>query len=348
MYKVKIGNQSVGDGEPCFIIAEAGVNHNGDIDLAMKLVDEAKKAGADAVKFQTFKAERVTTATTGITEYQRENIGKDNSQLKMLKELELDYSAFVDLKRYCEKKNIIFMSTPHSFDAIDFLDSLIPAYKMGSGDLTNIPALEEVAIKMKPVILSTGMADMDEIGDAINAIRAKGNEQIIVLQCITNYPSSLHEQNLKTIPIMRQKFEVLTGFSDHTVGSTAALVAVAIGACLIEKHFTLSRDLPGPDHKASTEPNELKEYVELIRGAESSLGNGEKRPTQNEKKIAAVARKSLVAATDIPVGTVITREMIDIKRPQTGLKPREMKNVIGKKAKINIKKDTVLTYDLIS
>jgi N,N'-diacetyllegionaminate synthase len=347
MNKVRIGNKLIGDGESCFIIAEAGVNHNGDIKLAIKLIDEAKSAGADAVKFQTFKSKGVTTAATGITEYQRKNMGRNGSQLRMLQDLELDYSAFSKLKEHCEEKGIIFLSTPHSFDAIDFLDPLVPAHKMGSGDLTNIPAIAKVAEKGKPILLSTGMATVDEIEEAIAAIRARGNDQIILLQCVTNYPSSLGDQNLKTIQVMRNEFNVLTGFSDHTIGTTAALVAVTLGACVVEKHFTLSRKLPGPDHKASMEPNELEGLIQLIREVELSLGDGEKKPTKDEEEIAAVARKSLVASIDIPEGTTISRDMIDIKRPQTGLRPGRLDDIIGKKAKKDIKQDNVLTEDMI-
>ena len=347
MHKVRIGDKSVGDDEPCYIIAEVGVNHNGDIELAMKMIDAAKLAGADAVKFQTFKSEGVTTGSVGMADYQKENIGKGESQLKMLKELELDYSAFPKLEEYCNKKGITFLSTPHSFDAIDFLDSLVPAHKVGSGDLTNIPALESLAQKGKPVLISTGMATIEEVEEAVEAVRGSGNQQIVLLQCISNYPSSLQEQNLMTIKTLRKKFDVLTGFSDHTVGTTASLVAVTLGACLIEKHFTLDQSLPGPDHKASIEPDELKLLIELIRDVEASLGDGIKRPTEDEQKTSAIARKSLVARIDIPQGETIKRDMIDIKRPQTGLRPKRLKDIIGKKTKVDIQKDDVLTEDMI-
>jgi sialic acid synthase SpsE len=321
MDKIQISDWTIGDGEPCFIIAEIGVNHNGDIELAKRLIDESKKAGA--------------------------NMERDDSQLEMLRELELDYSVFPKLEEYCRTKEIVFLSTPHSYDAIDFLDKLVPAYKIGSGDLTNIPALERIGEKGKPVILSTGMGTMEEISEAIDAIRNQGNQQIILMQCISNYPSNLEDQNLRTINTLRNEFGVLTGFSDHTTGNTASLVAVSLGACVIEKHVTLDRSLPGPDHLASMEPEEFKKLIDLIRDVEVSLGSGIKTPLPIEQEIAAVARKSLVARITIPKDTIITTEMIDIKRPQTGLRPNKLKSIVGKKAKMDIAKDEVITEIMI-
>lgn len=347
MDKIGIGNRLIGDAEPCFIIAEVGVNHNGDFNLAKKMIDEAKRAGADAVKFQTFKSEGVATTSTSMAEYQKENLGLEESQLMMLKNLELEYPDFIKLEEYCRANNIIFLSTPHSFDAIDFLDSIVPAYKVGSGDLTNIPALELMAQKGKPMVISTGMATLAEISDAVAAVRDNGNQQIVLLQCVSNYPSSLHEQNLLTIKTLRERFHVLTGFSDHTVGTTASLVAVSLGACIIEKHFTLDRTLPGPDHKASIEPKDLRLLIDLIRDVEKAIGNGIKEPTAEELKTAEIARKSLVARVDIAKDKTITRDMIDIKRPQTGIRPRRLKAIIGRKAAVHIPKDSVLTEDMI-
>lgn len=348
MEKLRIGDKLVGAGEPCFIIAEAGVNHNGDFELAKKLIDVAKQAGADAVKFQTFKSEGVTTATTAMASYQERNIGDSESQVKMLGRLELEYELFEELKDYCDEKGIIFLSTPHSYDAIDFLDPLVPAHKIGSGDLTNIPSLEMVAKKGKPVILSTGMGTLEEIREAVEAVRNQGNERIILLQCVTDYPSNLEDQNIRTVETLRNEFNVLTGYSDHTMGIIAPLVAVSLGACVIEKHFTLDRDLPGPDHKASLDPDELKEMIDSVRKAERALGTGIKKPTKDEEEIKRIARKSLVASIDIAEGTSITRNMIDIKRPETGMRPKRLKEVIGTKAKRNISKDEVITEEMIS
>jgi N-acetylneuraminate synthase len=348
MENLRIGDKLVGDGEPCFIIAEAGVNHNGNFELAKKLIDIAKQAGADAVKFQTFKSEGVTTATTNMASYQERNIGESESQVKMLRRLELEYGLFEELKKYCDEKGIIFLSTPHSYDAINFLDPLVPAHKVGSGDLTNIPSLEMVAKKGKPVILSTGMGTLEEIREAVDTIRNMSNEQIILLQCVTDYPSNLEDQNIRTVETLKNEFKVLTGFSDHTMGIIAPLVAVSLGACVIEKHFTLDRDLPGPDHKASLDPDELKEMIDSVRKAERALGTGIKKPTKIEIEIKRLARKSLVASIDITEGTSITRNMIDIKRPETGMRPKRLKEVIGAKAKRNISKDEVITEEMIS
>jgi N-acetylneuraminate synthase len=348
MENLRIGDKLVGDGEPCFIIAEAGVNHNGNFELAKKLIDIAKQAGADAVKFQTFKSEGVTTATTNMASYQERNIGESESQVKMLRRLELEYGLFEELKKYCDEKGIIFLSTPHSYDAINFLDPLVPAHKVGSGDLTNIPSLEMVAKKGKPVILSTGMGTLEEIREAVDTIRNMSNEQIILLQCVTDYPSNLEDQNIRTVETLKNEFKVLTGFSDHTMGIIAPLVAVSLGACVIEKHFTLDRDLPGPDHKASLDPDGLKEMIDSVRKAERALGTGIKKPTKIEIEIKRLARKSLVASIDITEGTSITRNMVDIKRPETGMRPKRLKEVIGAKAKRNISKDEVITEEMIS
>ena len=272
MIRVKITNKDIGDGEPCFIIAEAGVNHNGDIRLAKKLIDVAKDAGADAVKFQTFKAEGVVTAYTDSTDYAKKNIGRNISQMQMMKSLELNYDDFKKLKKYCDKKEIIFLSTPHSFDAIDFLENLIPAYKFGSGDITNIPALKHAASKGKPIILGTGMSTLDEVKHAINAIKSEGNEQIVVLHCTTNYPCPFKEVNLRAMITMKKELDCLVGYSDHTLGILVPIVATALGATVIEKHFTIDKSLPGPDHKASLEPDELKNMITEIKKNRESLG----------------------------------------------------------------------------
>ncbi|MHA1423764.1 MAG: N-acetylneuraminate synthase [Candidatus Thorarchaeota archaeon] len=347
MDTILISDRKVGDGKPCFIIAEVGVNHNGDVQLAKKMIDAAKDAGADAVKFQTFKSEGVATTTTSMADYQETNIGKSDSQIKMLRELELDYECFIELKEYCDEKSILFLSTAHSFDAIDFLDSIVPAHKISSGDITNIPSIEKIASKGKPIILSTGMATVEEISEALETIRLQGNNQIILLQCVSNYPSKLENQNLRTIVTLRTDFDILTGFSDHTTNNISALVAVSLGACLVEKHFTLDKSLPGPDHKASVEPDELRELIDSIREAESTLGDGIKKPTEEELNNQRIARKSLVASVDIPKGTIITREMIEIKRPETGIRPKRLKEIIGKKSKQNIVEDQVITEEMI-
>lgn len=295
MRPIQIKNKSIGAGRPCFIIAEAGVNHNGRLDLAKKLVDAAALAGADAVKFQTAKAENVVVGSLGIPDYAKKNIGKNITQLAMIKKFELPYDDFIVLHDYCEKKGIIFLSTPHSIDAIDFLDKLVPAFKIGSGDINNIPALQRAAKKKKPIILGTGMSTMQEVKDAISAIRSEKNNKIIALHCTTNYPCPLEEVNLRAMITMQNELDCLVGYSDHTLGMIVPLMAVSLGAVVLEKHFTLNRNFSGPDHKASMTPRELHTMVQEIRKIETALGSYEKTPTNSEKKIMRFVRKSIVA-----------------------------------------------------
>ncbi|MBU4298539.1 N-acetylneuraminate synthase, partial [Patescibacteria group bacterium] len=318
MKKIKIGNKLIGKGGMCFIIAEAGVNHNGKFDLAKKMIEVAQKSGADAVKFQTFKAENVATETAKMAEYQKKNIGTRESQLKMLKKFELEYEDFKELKKYCDKKRIIFLSTPYTEDAVDFLEPLIPAYKIGSGDLTNLSFLEKIAKKKKPIILSTGMATLNEVKEAVKIIKKQGNNKIVLLHCTTNYPCPLEEVNLRAMLTLKKEFNLPVGYSDHTLGIMVPIMAVAMGAKVIEKHFTLDRNLPGPDHKASLEPDELKEMVVAIRNVEKAMGRSIKKPTKSEEKIKKVVRKSIIVKIDIPAGTKITKETLIIKRPGIG------------------------------
>lgn len=328
---IKIGKKIIKEQSPCFIIAEAGVNHNGDFSLAKKLVDVAKQAGADAVKFQTFKSENVV-------------IGKKQTHLEMLKKLELNYQDFEKLKRYCDKKKIIFLSTPHSEDAVNFLNSLISVFKIGSGDLTNIPFLIKVAKKKKLMILGTGMANLAEVGEAVKTIKKTGNNKIILLHCTTNYPCPLEEVNLKAMIILKKEFGLPIGYSDHTLGITVPVMAVAMGAQILEKHFTLDKNLSGPDHKASLTPKELKEMVKAIRDTEKALGNGLKKPFKSEERIKKLVRKSIVARQDIPKGVKVKKDMLIVKRPGIGIIPKYLDKIIGKKAKRNIKKDNLISF----
>jgi len=344
---MKIKNKKIGPDSPCFIIAEAGVNHNGKIELAKKLVDTAVDAKADAVKFQTFKSEGVVTNKTDIADYAKKNIGRDKKQVEMLKNLELRYIEFKNLKKYCDKKNIIFLSTPHSFDAIDFLDELVPAYKFGSGDLTNLPALKYAAKKGKPMLLGTGMATLQELKDAVNTIKRTGNNQIVALHCTTNYPCPFEEVNLRAMTTMQKKLDCMVGYSDHTMGITVPIMAATLGAVVIEKHFTTDRNLDGPDHKASLEPDELKKMITEIRNVEKALGSFEKKPTKSEKQMIKKVRKSLVAKTDIKKGIKISKDMIEIKRPGTGLSPDMLDKIINKKAKKDIKKDEIIKNNMV-
>jgi N-acetylneuraminate synthase len=337
----------VGIGHPCFIIAEAGVNHNGELELAQKLVDVAVSAHADAVKFQTFHAEGVVTSRTGIADYARDNIGKNMKQIDMLRTYELTYDDFRALKDYCDKKNIIFLSSPHSFDAIDFLQDLVPAYKFGSGDLTNIPALQYAASKKKPLLLGTGMATLAEAQRAKYAITSMGNSQIVLLHCTTSYPCSFEDVNLRAMATMQQELDCLVGYSDHTSGIIVPPLAVALGAAVLEKHFTLDKTLQGPDHKASLEPTELAEMIRQIRDVEKILGSAEKKPTDSEKKAMENVRKSIVAAENIRKGERIGKEMLFIKRPGTGISPSDFDKIIGKRTKRDISVDEVLQWDMV-
>jgi N,N'-diacetyllegionaminate synthase len=344
--EIKIGNKMIGEGYPCFIIAEAGVNHNGSFELAKKLVDVAREAGVDAVKFQIFKSEKITTLNAEQAKYQKENTGKEESQLKMLKKLELSYDDFRKLKEYCDEKKIIFLSTPHSCkEDVDLVAELCFAIKVGSGDLTNLPILKYIAKKNLPIILSSGMAVMDEIKEAIETIKTEGNNKIILLHCTTNYPCPLEEVNLKVVDTLKEKFKLPTGYSDHTQGIMVSAMAVVRGACVIEKHFTLDKKMEGPDHKASLDPVELKEMVKLIREAEIILGDGIKEPRESETEVAKVARKSVVAGRIIQRGEKITEDMLAIKRPGTGILPKEINRVIGKEAKRDILADTLIKWE---
>jgi len=336
---IKIANKSIGHGHPVFIIAEAGVNHNGKLATALKLVDAAAKAGADAVKFQTFKAEQVVTRQGEMAKYQKKNIGKTESQIKMLKKLELSEKFYKPIMRRCKQKKIIFLSTPHGgFESVDFLQSInIPAFKFGSGDLTNLPLLKYSAKFKKPIILGTGMATLQEVKEAANCVKKAGNDKIIILHCTTNYPCPLDEVNLRAMRTMADKLGVLAGYSDHTLGAQAAVAAAALGACVIEKHFTLNKKMVGPDHKASAEPRELEKMIKQIRGVETILGSPTKKPNPSEKETIKIARKSVVAIRDIKKGEKFTKKNIGIKRPGTGMKPKFYPRILGKTAKTDIR-----------
>ena len=344
---IKIGNNIISKDGPTFIIAEAGANHNKDMSLAKKLIDAAVESGVDAVKFQTFKSESVVTKNTGMAEYQEKNTGIKESQQEMLKKLELNFESFIELKKYCDQKGILFLSTPHSPEAIDFLDDLIPAYKIGSGDLTNLPFLEKIAKKNKPMILGTGMSTIEEIQEAVSAIKKIGNNQVILLHCTTSYPCPLENVNLNVLVTLKNKFNNIVGYSDHTISLDVPVVAVSMGAKVIEKHFTLDKNLPGPDHKASLNPSELKEMVLKIRNVEKYLGNYEKKPSEEEIEIAKIARKSIVAAKDIGCGEILTEDSLAIKRPGTGIKPKEIYSIVGQKSKFKIEKDTLISREMV-
>lgn len=343
MHTISIGKHRIGPGRPTFIIAEAGVNHNGQPELARRLIDVAAQAGVDAVKFQTFKAENLVTGSAKMADYQVENLGAETSQLEMLRRLELAYESHQELKDYAESKGLIFLSTPFDEAAIDFLLELgVEAFKAGSGDLTNLPYLEKMARKGLPVIISTGMANLDESREAVEAIHGTGNRQLVVLHCTTNYPCPPEQVNLAAMHTLERELECLVGYSDHTTGIEVPCLAVAAGACVIEKHFTLDKNMPGPDHRASLEPDELAQMVREIRRIETIRGHGNKVPNSSEIGIREVARKSVVAAEDIPAGTSLTREMMVAKRPGTGLPPKMMAELAGRITRRDLQMDQAI------
>jgi len=346
MRKVKIADKLVGEGEPCFIIAEAGVNHNGDVTMAEKLIDAAKDAGADAVKFQTFKAENVVTRDAEKASYQKETTHRDESQYEMIKKLELTNRDFEELFAYAQKKGIIFLSSPFDEESVNLLDKLgVPAFKLASGEITNFPLIKQIAEKGKPIVLSTGMSTLAEIDEALQFITGEGIGDIVLLHCITSYPAKVEVMNLKSMETLRHVFKLPVGLSDHTIGITIPIAAVALGACVIEKHFTLDRKLPGPDHRASLEPAKLRQMIKAIRDVESAMGDGIKKPSEQEEEIKKVTRRSIVALTDIPSGVVITKDMIGIKRPGSGIEPRYLHEVVGSISKTRIERDETVTRD---
>lgn len=347
MRAVGIGDRLIRVGAAAFIIAEAGVNHNGDLGTARALIDVAANAGADAVKFQTFHADHVATPEAPKAGYQLQTTSEAESQLEMLRRLELSPAAHRELQAYCQERGVVFLSTPFDEAAADFLEELgVPAFKISSGDLTNSPLLEHVAHKGKPVILSTGMANLEEVSEAVTVLRAAGCDDLILMHCVSNYPASPADVNLRAIRTMQAAFDVPVGFSDHTEGVELALAAVAIGACVIEKHFTLDRNLPGPDHRASLEPAELQLMIRGIRKVESALGDGRKTAAASELDTARVARRSLVAARDVSAGAVLERNMIVLKRPGTGLSPSLLGTVIGRRARRNIAGGSLLELEM--
>jgi len=346
--QVKIENKIIGGHNPCFIIAEAGINHNGNVRLAKKLIDVAVEAGADAVKFQTFNAENVVTLTAEKAEYQKDLLDSEESQYKMLKKFELSEDDFWDISDYAKKSGIIFLSTPFDEDSVDILDKMgVPAFKIPSGEITNFPLLKRIGQKSKPIILSTGMATLGEIEDALNYLNKQGIEEIILLHCTTSYPAPVESVNIRALETLRCAFRMPVGFSDHTEGIIISIAAVSMGACVIEKHFTLDRTLPGPDHKASLEPQELIALVKSVRDVERAFGNGIKTPNEIEKAIKKIARKSIVARRDINSGDILTWENLIIKRPGTGIEPKFFDLVLNKKARIHIQKDQVIQWDMI-
>ncbi len=324
----------------CLIIAEAGVNHNGRLDIALKLCDEAKKAGADVVKFQTWKTEELITRNVAQAEYQEKNTRISESQFDMLKKLELTYDEFHTIKAYCDELGIIFASTADEVQSLDFLVSIgIPFIKVGSGDIGNVSFLRYIGSKGLPVILSTGMSTLDDVDFSLRALKEGGADDITVLHCTTDYPCPYEDVNLKAMLTLQDKFHFPIGYSDHTVGTDVAVAAVALGAKVIEKHFTLSRNMEGPDHAASTDPKEFALMVEKIRRVETCLGAGIKAPTEKEKQISKVVTKRIVAKTYIQKGDVLGIDNICVKRNDRGELAKNWDSVLGNIAKSDYEVD---------
>jgi N,N'-diacetyllegionaminate synthase len=319
-----------------FIIAEAGVNHNGDINLAKKLIDVAVDAGSDAVKFQTFRTEHLVSENAMKADYQQETTDSNETQFEMIKKLELNSETHIELMAYCKDKGIQFLSTPFDHDSIKLLNNLgLETFKIPSGELTNLPYLREIGGLNKEIILSTGMSDLGEIEDALNVLVDFGTirDKITILHANTEYPTPMEDVNLKAMKTIGKAFKIKYGYSDHTLGIEVPIAAVAMGASVIEKHFTLDRNMEGPDHKASLEPNELKEMVKAIRNIEAALGNGIKRASKSEKKNKEIARKSIFAIKDIKTGELFTENNLGIKRPGNGISPMRWDELMGTQAK---------------
>ncbi len=343
MSGIRLNNRTISHDHPCFIIAEAGVNHNGDMDLARKLIDVAVDSGADAVKFQTFISDEIVLHNAPKAQYHIETTGCDTEQTwyELLRSQELNREQHIELIKYCKSKGIIFLSTPYDWPSVDLLDELnVPLFKVASTDANNLPLLRHMAKKGRPMILSTAMSNLSEVKDSIALIRAEGVEDLVVLQCTGSYPTPINQANVSAMDQISNECNVAVGYSDHVLGFSAAISAIALGACVYEKHFTISRDLPGPDHRASLEPRELKELVELIRQAEQALGDGKKRVMQCEKDNRDKLRKFIVARTDIKKGEIFTNKNLTTKRTGgKGMDPTEWDKLLDKESTSNFDKE---------
>lgn len=326
-----------------YIIAEAGVNHNGSLDTALALVEKAREAGADCVKFQTFISENTICRQAEKAAYQKETTGGDTSQLDMVKKLELPFDAFLKLKARCDEIGITFLSTPFDLDSIAFLDTLdMPFWKVPSGEITNLPYLLAIARTKKPVVMSTGMCELEEIQATIDVLKSNGTPKITLLHCNTEYPTPFEDVNLRAMEALRERFAVETGYSDHSRGIEIPIAAAALGAAVIEKHFTLDRNMEGPDHKASLEPEELKAMVDSVRHVEAALGDGVKRPSPSEQKNIQIARKSIVARRTIRKGEALTEENLAVKRPGSGVSPMRWFEALGTPAVRDFAEDELI------
>jgi N,N'-diacetyllegionaminate synthase len=349
MAVINIAGRKVGAGQPCFVIAEAGVNHNGSLELAYRLVDAAVEAGADAVKFQTFSAEDLVTEDAAKADYQERALGTAESQFEMLKRLELTRDDHFAIAEYTRRKGILFLSTPFDEGSVELLGEMgVAAFKISSGDLTNLPFLEHIVRKGCPMIVSTGMANMEEVAEAVAAIRGAGSPPLALLHCVSRYPAEPETVNLRAMHTMASQFNVPVGFSDHTLGLEIAVASVAAGACILEKHLTLDCAMPGPDHQASLDPQAFRALMRGVRLVDSALGDGRKQPLAEEANTAVVARKSVVAARAIAAGESLTDAALAIKRPGHGFPPAKRAALIGRTARVAIPAGTVLTAEMLS
>jgi N-acetylneuraminate synthase len=347
--RVKIGRRLVGDGQPCFIIAEIGVNHNGSVDQAIRLIAAAKRCGADAVKFQIFKAAALVTAAAPKAAYQKKNDGAHESQQAMLQRLELTDHDFARIKQSCDQQGILFLASPFDDESLRLLIKLgAPAVKLGSGEVTSQPFLEKVGQTRRPVLLSTGMSSLAEVRQAVRVLKTSGCPAVIVLHCVTNYPAVPADVNLRAMQTLRRACRALAGFSDHTIGPIAAQTAAALGACVIEKHFTLDKNAAGPDHRASSDPAELTALVQGVRTVECLLGDGKKMPTASESAVRSLVRKSITTCLPIKKGEKFSANNLTIKRPGTGIPPAEWKTIVGKRAACTIAADTTLVSRMVA
>jgi N,N'-diacetyllegionaminate synthase len=348
MDRVVIAGREIGDSAPCFIIAEAGVNHNGAVSLAKELIDAAAEAGADAVKFQTFKADALAAPAAPTADYQRSRT-ETQTQSELLEKLELGADDFRALADHAATSGILFLSTAFDSGSLHLLKELgVPAFKVPSGELTNHPFLAEIARLGQPLLVSTGMADIGEVEDAIAVIRAERNEDIVLLHCVSEYPAAPESANLRAMATMRSAFGFPVGYSDHTLGLEVSLAAAALGAAVLEKHITTDRTLPGPDHAASLEPTEFADLVRGVRAVQSALGSGIKQPTPGEKKIAAAVRRSLVTQRSLAKGQRVAADDVAPLRPGTGIPPSAIGFVVGRTAREPIPAGTVLTLDMLA
>jgi N,N'-diacetyllegionaminate synthase len=337
-------------GGPCFLIAEAGVNHNGELELAKRLVDAAAEAGADAVKFQTWQTDKLVARAAPLAGYQRESLGAAaRDQRSLLEKLELCPADFAELRRHAGERGVLFLSTPDEEDSADLLDDLgVPIFKIGSAEVTNLPFLRHVGGKGKPVILSTGMSTLGEVARAVEALLETGVPELVLLQCVSSYPADPAEVNLRAMETLSTAFRVPVGFSDHTMGRDIAVAAVALGACVLEKHLTLDVDLEGPDHRASLEPTEFAELVGAVRLVESALGDGLKRPTTAEQETRLVVRRRILAGRDLAAGTLLTEADLKLRRSGEGLGVDALPQLLGRRLLCDLAEDEPLTWGVFA